>query len=107
MSRKIETENGIASNPGQILEGDGKNSSAPRGAADPPREIAWTRVPLRTPQQVVHFQARLIRAGARGELSVNDVYKLTIAASSLMHSIETATLERRLAALEAGLPGKR
>ncbi len=103
MSKKTETEEGKGLNPAQ---NDGKEVNA-SPAAPTYRPDAWHRVPLRTAEHVRAFQARVIRQAVQGKINSGDCYKYCYASNLLLKSIEVSELERRLAALEKTLPGKK
>jgi hypothetical protein len=103
VSKKTETEEGKGLNPAQ---NDGKEVNA-SPAAPTYRPDAWHRVPLRTAEHVRAFQARVIRQSVQGKINSGDCYKYCYASNLLLKSIEVSELERRLAALEKTLPGKK
>jgi hypothetical protein len=103
VSKKTETEEGKGLNPAQ---NDGKEVNA-SPAAPTYRPDAWHRVPLRTAEHVRAFQARVIRQAVQGKINSGDCYKYCYASNLLLKSIEVSELERRLAALEKTLPGKK
>ena len=87
-------------------QNDGKEVNA-SPAAPTYRPDAWHRVPLRTAEHVRAFQARVIRQAVQGKINSGDCYKYCYASNLLLKSIEVSELERRLAALEKTLPGKK
>ena len=106
MSKKTETEEGKGLNPAQ---NDGKEVNA-SPAAPTYRPDAWHRVPLRTAEHVRSERRsglRVIRQAVQGKINSGDCYKYCYASNLLLKSIEVSELERRLAALEKTLPGKK
>jgi hypothetical protein len=79
---------------------------ATKRAESPHRKRRFRVGSLDTIAKIAQFERRLLKlamksaVGAGGEISVNDIYKLSSVCSQLVKTVEVSDLEARLTALE-------